>query len=194
MTNPADFTDLSEWIDLAEALSDCCEVGAEVVVYGKVQKFRGVIDCVNSDCSKIKILYDIDETGYPEDHVIETSDIEFIRCKACCDITWYQIDDCSSPDLTGLPSSQPDGQIWLYSGDFNDPDCLFVYQGFGDHQDIASYTKIPSNHVIDFDLDEYNLSITMKDGTVYTVTLAKDSVASLCLDSISLDCDYLEEL
>lgn len=194
MTDPADFAMTSEWIELDAILSDCCEVGANVIVYGKVNRFRGVIDCVSADCRKIKIKYDATESGYPDSHNVETCDVTEIRCQLCCDINWYEVDDCSAPDLTVLPDYPPDGQAWLYVGDFNDPDCLFIYQGFGDWKDITNYTKIPSNHVTAFEFDEetYILTITMKDGTEYPVTLVRNSLASLCFDSIPLDCSAFE--
>lgn len=195
MTNPEDFAQTSEWIELASILSDCCDVEANVIVYGKINRFRGIIDCVNADCTKIKIRYDATESGYPESHVIETCDIDEVRCQLCCDINWYQVDDCASPDLTGLPDYPPDGQAYLYVGDFNDPDCLFIYQGFGNWKDITNYTKVANNNIVDFDFDTetYVLTITMRDGSTHSVTLVRNSLASICFDNIPLDCSLLSE-
>jgi hypothetical protein len=192
MTDPSDFEDISEWIDLDEILVDCCELGAEVMVYGKVNKFRGIIDCLDG-CTKLKIKYDLAETGYPDGHTIETCDINSIRCKLCCDVTWYQVDSCADPDLDGLPSYPPDGQVYLYVGESTAPDCIFKYQGFGDFKDIGSYVKFPGNDIESFDLDGYDLTINMANGESYTVTLASNSVASICLDALPLDLEEFEE-
>ena len=194
MITPSEFEQQSDWIDLDAILSDCCTVGADVIVYGKVNRFRGVIECVNADCTRIQIKYDADESGYPDSHVLETCDVDEIRCKICCDVNWFEIDECQNPDLTGLPDYPPDGQAYLYSGDFNDPDCIFLYQGFGPFKDISSYTKISNNDVVSFSLDEYDLTITLRDGTEYTVTLVKNTLASACFDSFPLDSGDLEEL
>lgn len=191
MTNPSDFSKISEWIDLEEALGECCEVGANVIVYGKVNRFRGVVECVSANCKQVKIKYDPDESGYPDTHSVETCDIEELRCVLCCDVTWIQINSCLEPDLTTLPSSPPDGQVYLYSGNFNDPDCVLIYQGFGPFRDISSYAKIPNNNVIGIAIEDYILTVSMKDGTEYTAELARNSLASICFDGLGLDTENL---
>lgn len=194
MTDPSDFTDQSGWIELVEPL-ECCDLGQHVVLYGKNTKFRGIIECKSPSCDKIQVLYDNSEAGYADGYELENCDVVEIRCKLCCDINWYQIDDCSNPDLSVLPVYPPEGQVYLYGGDFNDPDCVFIYQGFGAFKDITSYLKVNVNHVSDFTFDEesYDLTIIMKDGTEHEVTLVGGVLASTCFNGLPLNCDSLNE-
>lgn len=194
MIEISEFEDISDWISLDDILVDCCETGAEVVVYGKVNRFRAVIECVENNCSKIKLKYHLEETGYPDGHTIEACDIESIRCKACCDENWFSIDDCTNPDLTSLPAYPPEGNSYLYSGDINSPGCVYKYLGFGSFRDIDYWIKLPGNDIESFNLSDYVLTITMTNGETHSVTLVANTLASVCFDAIEIDLDDLDEL
>lgn len=116
---------------------DCDEVGDEVIIETKFNTVKGLIHSIDGN-GNLKLSYNAVDAGYPDCYQLEQCDVVSIRCYSCCDDRYFELDSCD--DLTcdiisaALGASSPKlvGNIFLYSGDLNEPDCLWKWNGLND--------------------------------------------------------------
>lgn len=129
-------------------LDGCNEVGDSIVIETKINTVEGIISYIDTK-GQIKIKYNALDAGYTSGYQLDNCEIEAIRCFVCCDDRYYELDSCelTTEALNALfGEDKPEGKIFAYSGDKNEPDCLYKYSGLGDFLDpdnwIDEYGRI----------------------------------------------------
>lgn len=116
---------------------DCNEVGDEVIIETKFNTVKGLIHSIDGN-GNLKLSYNAVDAGYPDCYQLEQCDVVSIRCYSCCDDRYFELESCEplTCDIisAALGASSPKlvGNIFLYSGDLNEPDCLWKWNGLND--------------------------------------------------------------
>lgn len=128
----------SQLLKLPKCLpKDCNEVGDEVIIETKLNTVKGLIHSIDGN-GNLKLSYNAVDAGYPDCYQLEQCDVVSIRCYSCCDDRYFELESCEplTCDIisAALGASSPKlvGNIFLYSGDLNEPDCLWKWNGLND--------------------------------------------------------------
>jgi hypothetical protein len=123
-------------------LDGCNEVGDSIVIETKINTVEGIISYIDTK-GQIKIKYNALDAGYTSGYQLDNCEIEAIRCFVCCDDRYYELTSCelTTEALNALfGEDKPEGKIFAYSGDRNEPDCLYKYSGLGDFLDPDNWS------------------------------------------------------
>lgn len=159
----------SELLKLSKCLhSDCNKVGDEVIIKTKFNTVRGIVAYIDNN-GGIKVSYKATDAGYTDCYVLEQCDVISIRCYNCCDDRYFELENCD--ELTcdiisaalGASSPKLTGNIYLYSGDPLEPDCLWKWNGLNDigkpENWIDQYGALPAQFE-NLNDDQLNLFLT----------------------------------
>lgn len=161
---------------LSANLKGCSAPGDRVIIETK----RGTVEGMAFERvgTQYRFKYNAVDAGYYEGHELSPCDVVGIRCYSCCDDRWIEAEDCSPLTREKINAlvgpKKPVGQLYIYSGDQEEPDCVWKYKGLGDHQD-------PSNWVV------FNDEITQYSGDKLTAFL--NWLADLFTGNVTFNAD-----
>lgn len=135
----------SEALTLTTCLpKGCNEVGDPVIIQTKINTVMGVIRSVSDKI--ITVGYHAVQAGYTPCYKLSQCEIVSVRCFNCCDDRYFEIASCvlTEEAITASigVSELPIGDIYIFSGDQNNPDCLYKYKGFGPISDPVNWVDM----------------------------------------------------
>lgn len=161
---------------LSANLKGCSGPGGRVIIETKRGTVEGMV--FERVGTQYRFKYNAVDAGYYEGHELSPCDVVSIRCYGCCDDRWIEAEDCSPLTREKINAlvgpKKPVGQLYIYSGDQDEPDCVWKYKGLGDHQD-------PSNWVV------FNDEITQYSGDKLTAFL--NWLADLFTGNVTFNAD-----
>jgi hypothetical protein len=131
-------------------LEGCNKVGDSVIIETKINTVEGILSYIDSK-GQIKVKYHAIDAGYTLGYQLDNCEITSIRCFVCCDDRYFELPSCelTTESLNALfGEDQPEGTVFAYHGDANEPDCLWKYKGTGDFLDpdnwVDEYGRLPA--------------------------------------------------
>jgi hypothetical protein len=153
----------SELLKLTDCLdSECNKVGDTVIIETKINTVQGIIRYI--DGKQVKVGYSATDAGYTPCYKLSQCEIISLRCYSCCDDRYFDLGSCDLTEETitaalGMNANKLVGNIFLYNGDINDPDCKYKYSGFGPIEDPVNWYDTFGNLAAQFEqLEGQNLA------------------------------------
>ena len=131
-------------------LEGCNKIGDSIIIETKINTVEGILSYIDNK-GQVKVKYNAIDAGYTLGYQLDNCEISSIRCFVCCDDRYFELPSCelTTESLNALfGEDQPEGAIYAYHGDVNEPDCLFKYKGTGDFLDpdnwVDEYGRLPA--------------------------------------------------